>query len=579
MKKRVYFGIIIAIFLFITGISVLTVIFSFRDIRKNNIAILTSELEYLGKALLPSVTPLMGRGGDERLGALVSGTAERTGNRITVIDSSGKVIADSERIAGYMDNHAGRPEVAKALEGEIGTSVRYSDSVREDMLYVALPLKLNGTVSGVLRLSMFLKNVQHLSSGMRLRVALLCSAVIALSLIGVLIFIRRVVTPVRELSETATRGAGGDFDARIFLRKGDVLKEIADSYNQMTSRFKKLLEEFSLQKEELSAILSSMQPGLIVLNRSNEIVLANRSAEGIIHKRIIPGSKYWTVLMEPRLFSLIDRVQNQKRAAHEEVELNNGIYQVSAAFVPALNETVLVFHNITEIRNLERVKKDFVLNVSHELRTPLTAIKGYAETMEVKDPENLKYLSIIMRHTDRLINIVADLLTLSELEERGLNSEREPVDLGSVADHVLKMFEGKLRGKNLTLTLDIQEKLPLISGDAMKLEQVLVNLVDNAIKYTEKGKIAVIVSQKDDRVELTVEDTGIGIPGEHLTRIFERFYTVDRSHSRKLGGTGLGLSIAKHIVQLHGGSIGVESFPGVGSTFTLRFPAVQRGDS
>jgi two-component system phosphate regulon sensor histidine kinase PhoR len=315
-----------------------------------------------------------------------------------------------------------------------------------------------------------------------------------------------------------------------------------------------------------------MQPGLLVLNRSNEIVLSNKSAERIIHSDGILGSKYWKVLREPKLFSLIEQVQASKTTASEEVEIHNGIYQVSAAYLPSLNETVLVFHDITGIKNLERMKKDFVLNVSHELRTPLTAIKGYAETIEETDTENLKYLEIIKRHTNRLINIVEDLLVLSELEEKGSTSEREAIHLESVIDQVLKMFEGKLAEKKLNVSLKLQENLPPLQGDFLRMEQVLINLVDNAIKYTENGQITISLGIRDGSIELKVKDTGIGIPAEHLPRIFERFYTVDKSHSRRLGGTGLGLSIVKHIVLLHGGTIEVESMPGTGSTFTVRYP-------
>jgi len=572
MKKRLYFTIFLLMYLLIAVISILNIIFFQRDILENNTDILKSNLEYLGNALLPSVTPLFMQSRDEELKALVDEVRERTGARVTVIDPLGTVRTDTQRIAEYMDSHEGRPEVVQALQGEKGSSLRYSDSVGANMLYVAMPIMDGKRVIGVLRVSMLQKSIEALSRGTRLKIFLFSSAIILLSAIGALLFLSRLLKPIGELSEVARRGAQGDFDARIFLKKEDILKETADNYNQMLDRFKTLLKEYSIQKEELSTIISSMQPGLIVLNKSNEIVLCNRSAERIIHDEEVLGSKYWKVLKEPGLFSLIEQVQNEKRPLSKDIELNNGIFQVSAAFVSSLEETVLVFHDITNIKNLERMKKDFVMNVSHELRTPLTAIKGYADTIEETDRENLKYLEIIKRHTDRLIYIVEDLLTLSELEEKGLNGEEEFVQLESVVDQVLRMFEGRLKERNISLVRDIQKRLPSIRGDFMKLEQVLINLVDNAIKYTEKGEITVSLYRKEDSLVLTVKDTGIGISSEHLPRIFERFYTVDKSHSRKMGGTGLGLSIVKHIVQLHRGIIDVESMAGSGSTFTLRFP-------
>ena len=572
MKRPSIFKLFIILYLLISVCAIFTIAFTSRDIRKTDIDIVRNSLEYYGLSLLPSLSSMVKEHRYEELEEFIKEIGAETDKRITVIDVDGMVIGESERIASYMDDHSNRPEVIQALGGKTGTSIRYSNSLQAEMLYVALPMTDEGRISGVLRVSMHVKSIESLSRDIRLKVFLLASLVILLSISGVLLFFTRLINPLDQLSEVARRGAQGDFDARIFLKNEDTLKEIADNYNQMIDKVKTLLTEFSLRKEELGAILSSMQPGLLVLNRSNEIAVANESAERIIHANGILGSKYWHVLREPKLFRLIERVQAEKTTAREEVGINDGIFQVSAAYIQSLNETVLVFHDITEIKNLEQIKKEFVLNVSHELRTPLTAIKGYAETIEETDTENLKYLEIIKRHTDRLINIVEDLLVLSELEEKELISMGDTFHLESVIDQVLKMFEGKLKTKNLKLSLEVQKDLPPVRGDLMKMEQVLINLVDNAIKYTEKGQITISLRMRDGSIELKVKDTGIGIPAEHLPRIFERFYTVDKSHSRRVGGTGLGLSIVKHIVHLHGGSINVESEPGVGSTFTIRYP-------
>jgi len=572
MKRPSIFKLFIILYLLISVCAIFTIAFTSRDIRKTDIDIVRNSLEYYGLSLLPSLSSMVKEHRYEELEEFIKEIGAETDKRITVIDVDGMVIGESERIASYMDDHSNRPEVIQALGGKTGTSIRYSNSLQAEMLYVALPMTDEGRISGVLRVSMHVKSIESLSRDIRLKVFLLASLVILLSISGVLLFFTRLINPLDQLSEVARRGAQGDFDARIFLKNEDTLKEIADNYNQMIDKVKTLLTEFSLRKEELGAILSSMQPGLLVLNRSNEIAVANESAERIIHANGILGSKYWHVLREPKLFRLIERVQAEKTTAREEVGINDGIFQVSAAYIQSLNETVLVFHDITEIKNLEQIKKEFVLNVSHELRTPLTAIKGYAETIEETDTENLKYLEIIKRHTDRLINIVEDLLVLSELEEKELISMGDTFHLESVIDQVLKMFEGKLKTKNLKLSLEVQKDLPPVRGDLMKMEQVLINLVDNAIKYTEKGQITISLRMRDGSIELKVKDTGIGIPAEHLPRIFERFYTVDKSHSRRVGGTGLGLSIVKHIVHLHGGSINVESEPGMGSTFTIRYP-------
>ncbi len=222
---------------------------------------------------------------------------------------------------------------------------------------------------------------------------------------------------------------------------------------------------------------------------------------------------------------------------------------------------------------MEKIKRDFVVNVSHELRTPLAAIKGFAETLEEEVGENAKtYAGVIKRNTDRLINIVQDLLLLSELEEKGSKPESEEVNLKQLADNVIRIFKSRLTEKGLDFHLRVEDGLPAVKGDSFKLEQMLINLLDNSIKYTEKGKIVLALKQKEGNVEIIVEDTGIGIPQEHLMRIFERFYVVDKSRSKKFGGTGLGLSIVKHIVLSHKGTIAVESSLAKGTRFTIMLP-------
>ncbi|RLE05479.1 MAG: PAS domain-containing sensor histidine kinase, partial [Candidatus Aminicenantes bacterium] len=264
----------------------------------------------------------------------------------------------------------------------------------------------------------------------------------------------------------------------------------------------------------------------------------------------------------------------EKKNLLEEIELNKKIFLCSFVFIPSKEELIIVFHDITEFKRLEKIKRDFVVNVSHELRTPLTAIKGYVETLEEEvEGEAKRYLEIIKKHTERLINIVQDLLLLSELEEKGLSEAREDVDLKDMVEDVFKIFKQKAEEKNLKLSL-VSENKPVVRGDPFKLEQMFINLIDNAIKYTEKGEVLVSLKRADKGVVVEVKDTGVGIPAEHLDRIFERFYVVDKSHSRKLGGTGLGLSIVKHIVLLHNGKIDVESKLGKGAKFTIVLPGI-----
>ena len=256
--------------------------------------------------------------------------------------------------------------------------------------------------------------------------------------------------------------------------------------------------------------------------------------------------------------------------------MNSRIYRCSATYLASRDEIIAVLHDITDIRGLEKVKRDFVQNVSHELRTPLTAIKGYVETLEEEIDEQYKpYLQVVKRNTDRLIHIVQDLLLLSRLEEEAVRLEPEDVDLAAVIDNALSIFEGRAREKNIRLIREIEGGIPLIRADGYKLEQMFINLFDNAIKYTDRGEVAVSVRGQDSLVRIEVRDTGIGILRQDIPRIFERFYVVDKSRSKKTGGTGLGLSIVKHIVLLHNGTIDVESAPGMGTRFIITLPVEQ----
>jgi two-component system phosphate regulon sensor histidine kinase PhoR len=270
---------------------------------------------------------------------------------------------------------------------------------------------------------------------------------------------------------------------------------------------------------------------------------------------------------------LIRRVKEEKKTRIEEVLFGEKSILCRAAFLPAQDGVVVTLDDITEMQNLARIKKDFVLNVAHELRTPLTAIKGYAETLEDEAGDRgRQYVLTIIRHTDRLIRVVEDLISLATLEEKGVAFETEKIDLKEIAENVVKIFEPRAKEKNLDLRLEAAD-LPPVEGDPFRLEQMLVNLIDNAVKYTEKGAVRVGLKKEPGGVAIEVVDTGIGILEDDLGRVFERFYVVDKSRSRKAGGTGLGLSIVKHIVLLHGGRIDLKSIPGVGSTFRVFLPS------
>jgi two-component system phosphate regulon sensor histidine kinase PhoR len=572
MKNSLFIKIFTG-FLFITILmSSCFLIFAFRTIKNEYIETLAQDLENLGYSLLLTMLPYFENRRYRDLQTLVKEIGARVDKRITLIISDGTVVADSEKDHDLMENHRNRPEIMAALDGDIGRSLRYSTTMKATMLYVAVPIRSNNTVLGVLRLSIYLRSISELLNSLKFRIFLISIIIIAVSLFIALLFSRRIIKPIRQLITGTQRVADGDFDTKIRLKSRDELKELADNYNYMTAQLKKYMKELSFQKEELNHIISSMEPGLIVLDREDKIVLRNRSAQRKIGRDLAKGLYFQEAFSETEIRKLVQKVVAENISVRDEIRIGNAYYQITASPISAIQEIVLIFHDITDIKNLERIKRDFVANVSHELRTPLTAIKGYAETIEGVDEENRQYLDIIKRHTDRLINIVTDLLTLSGLEEKGLELQIESVDIKMLLSTITKMFDARISKKGLDIEYSIPDELPPVLGDSIKLEQVFINLIDNALNYTENGKIRIEAVQSTGGVDIVVADTGIGIPKKHLTRIFERFYTVDKSHSRRLGGTGLGLSIVKHIVLLHNGSIDVESTRGKGTTFRVLLP-------
>lgn len=392
---------------------------------------------------------------------------------------------------------------------------------------------------------------------------------------------RRLVAPLTQMTEAAETIARGDFRHRIRIRSGDEMEALAEALNRMAEDLQRKIQDLSDDRAKTLAILSGMVEGVLVLDEKGRIVLTNASFERMFGLSGDPwiGRYHYERLRHHPLNALIKEVIQTGKPLSQEVRLETASrphLQVQASVTErGPRSVVLVFHDITEIKRLERMRKDFVANVSHELRTPLAAIQGYLETLVDGGLENREeareFLAILQKHTDRMTNIVRDLLQLSRIES-GLDPIRPArIDLREAVDRNLLLLKPLAEKKGQALTVSIPQGLSL-SADPEKLNQVLINLLDNAIKYTpERGAIAVAASETGEAVTIEIRDSGIGIPRGDLGRIFERFYRVDRTRSRELGGTGLGLSIVKHIVEAHGGKITVESEIGKGSRFVLVF--------
>jgi len=573
MKKSMFFKVFGGYVGLLLLLAVVFLLFSFSTIKRHYMNTMALELENVGRTLDARIFDYLDRNRLPELETFLQEHGKKIGARLTVIDPEGIVKADSERGPTSMENHRFRPEIAEALAGRLGRSLRYSNTLKAQMLYVALPLDRSGRVEGVLRLSLFVRDIDVLLKAIRRDIGRAVGIIIVLSVVGAFLFSRSLTKPMRQLIRASQQVAAGDFTARVRVGSSDEWRDLAKSFNAMTAEVKNLFGDLSKRKEELDNIVASMQEGLLVLDSAGKIRLANQSAKDLIGQQALEGKIFWEVVRMTPFVDLVRRVKTEKKGRAEEVLFGEKSILCQAAFLSAQEGVVVTLYDITEIQNLARIKKDFVLNVSHELRTPLTAIKGYAEALEDEgDTRTRSYAETINRHTDRLIRIVEDLISLATLEEKGLAYEPVRVNLNEIAESVVRIFEPKAKEKNLELRLEAAADLPPVDGDPFRLEQMFINLVDNAIKYTEKGSVRVRLEKAEGGVVAEVGDSGIGIPEDDQSRIFERFYVVDKSRSRKTGGTGLGLSIVKHIVLLHGGRVDLQSSPGVGSRFRVYLP-------
>jgi two-component system phosphate regulon sensor histidine kinase PhoR len=573
MKNAVFLRIFLGYALAILFLAGAVAVFAPGPMKNHHIHEQATHLEHLAVLLEGPVILHLNGPGAGTLESYVTDIGKKTSTRVTVILPDGTVLADSEKEPRGMENHLYRPEIQAALQGEKQVSIRLSPTLNREMMYMGFPLRSGDRIIGVLRLSLFMTDLDLLFGQLRTDLLRIIGVVALLALAFAFLFARSVSRPLREFINASARVAAGDFDTKVSLRKQGEFKKYALSFNAMTDNLKTTFQQIKLQTEELNSILASIQDGLCVLDGSGRIVLCNEGFRRIVGGGPAEGKYYWEVVRSSRLAEVIKGAKGSKRAASEEIELGERIYSSSISPLISDDRYIVMLRDITEFRNLDKIKKDFVVNVSHELKTPLAAIKGFAETLEstvVADERG--YLEIIKRNTERLIAIVNDLLVLSKLEDKAIAKEKEKVDVRALASNILKIFEKRAADKGLVLSVEAAPSLPAIHADPYEIERLLINLVDNAINYTDKGRVVLRLGAEGETFTIEVADTGIGIGAEHVPHIFERFYVADKSRSKKFGGTGLGLSIVKHIVLALRGSISVKSRLGEGTTFTVSLP-------
>jgi two-component system phosphate regulon sensor histidine kinase PhoR len=507
-----------------------------------------------------------------------------SGVRVTIVAASGLVLADSEADPATMENHGSRPEIHAALERSQGQSVRYSATIGRDLLYYAVRRDLPAGPPVVLRFSSPVQQIDQELADFRRR--LWGGSVVILLLAGgaSLLVSRSFSARVERLRQFSQRVSEGDFRPLPVERNRGALEDLTASLNETAARLEQTIRTLKDERSLSSAILSSMVEGVAIVNSEGRLVFANRALADILGLGIEPkqGSALVEVARQTELLAAARQVLAGKPSVQSEIVTGTVRQRHFAMTVSPLNAgeasgAVVVLHDITDLRRLERVRRDFVANVSHEFKTPLTAIQGFAETLlggAIDDREHRgRFLEIILDHARRLTRLTDDLLELSQIEADRLELEIRPVPVAELIESCVETTRPRAAEKQLTLSIDCPPGLPEISGDRRRLAEVLQNLLDNAVQYTAPGgRIAISAHPEAGHVVITVSDTGIGIPQADQARIFERFYRVDTARSREVGGTGLGLSIAKHLVEAHGGRIWVESEVGRGSSFHFTVP-------
>lgn len=524
----------------------------------------------------------------EEMGALSKELGASSSTRITIILPNGKVVADSDENPADMENHSNRPEFKDAFEKGIGKSMRFSKTLGQRMMYLALPIREKGKVLAVVRTSVPVVAINEKLSDFNSKIILSAIVVAICAAAATLIVSRRISQPIQQMKETAQRFALGELERRVPIPKQAELTELARALNEMAQQLQDRIHTITQQRNELKAILSSMVEGVVAVDPNGHIVNINKAAANFLSTDIekAQGCTIGEVIRNIEFLEFTQGILSEESSGQTDIVLSGREERIVRLDGANLTDSqgkksgaVIVISDMTRMRRLEDVRRDFVANVSHELRTPITSIKGFVETLmagDIKMPQEAeRFLQIIAKQSDRLNAIVEDLLSLSRLEE---SSEMrkitfEKASIKNVLKTVIDMSMIKAELKDITIELDCDDSIE-VKINTNLLEQAILNLVDNAVKYSEPAeKVQIKAYRTNKMIVISVRDYGCGISKTHQGRLFERFYVVDKSRSRKLGGTGLGLAIVKHIAEVHGGKVSIESTPGVGSTFFLHLPA------
>lgn len=525
--------------------------------------------------------------------------------RITFIDFSGKVLGDSEADYQAMENHLNRKEVREAIQGETGKDIRFSSTLKLDFLYIAVPVK---EISVIVRLSLPLVQIRSIYNIILGYEFLGILAGITLTLIVTIKFSKSITEPVHELIVKSREISSGNYKVRVKVKSQDEIEQLAETFNNMASQLEKTVYDLKDKNLKMDTILNNMTDGIIAVDKNNSVVLVNSVACRLFgipdaNENEIIGKNILEIIRNTHINRMLNETLKGKTVLSDEINVSfsgGRIYRITTVPVqtslkdssflkenPFSDNSFLAFNqgavisvqDITNIKKLEQIRSEFVSNVTHELKTPLTSIRGFIETLRngaINDKEVAdKFLEIIDIESERLYALINDILQLSEIESGKNETSTEAVDVAGVIEECAAMLKSEADKKNVSIHINSRGNNLFINASRNRIKQMLINLIDNGIKYNVSGgSILISVYKNAGWLIMKVKDTGIGIPEEHLPRIFERFYRVDKGRSRSMGGTGLGLSIVKHIVNLYNGDIKVQSRPGAGTEFIIRFPAL-----
>jgi two-component system phosphate regulon sensor histidine kinase PhoR len=522
--------------------------------------------------------------------ALADDLGARAGVRVTLIRADGLVLGDSDLEGDALaaaENHARRPEVQAALSQGSGASERWSSTIHQRMLYMATPFHHGGRAVGVIRVAKPLTEVDEAIARLRGLVIFAFGVALLVAVLMSSLAAQWMSKAVRALTAAARRMAAGDLAARTGLVGQDEIAELGRSLDQLAGSLAAAVGQLRTERDLLSRVLDGMREGVLLLDRDGKVALANPALrEMLLLGAQLTGKLPLEVIRNAELKRLLDEADSGDHTVSGEIELGDlkprRLLIHAAALPDEPGGLLAVFVDVTDLRRLEMIRRDFVANVSHELRTPIATIRSAAETLRhavAAGPDaTAEFISIIERQAERLQHLVEDLLELSRIESRQFRLAPEVVSISQLAALTFSAFREQAQSKRIRLVTDIPEGMRPARADRRALEQVLTNLVQNAVKYgSENGTVTVRATSESDWVRVSIADTGPGIDAVHLPRLFERFYRVDAGRSRELGGTGLGLSIVKHLVEAMGGKVGVESTPGRGTTFTFTLPCADRG--